>query len=102
MNRLRVAIAGGSGYTGGELARLLLFHPQVELTQVASGSHAGHYLHSTHPNLRKLGSLRLCHPDDLTSCDLLFLGLPHGTSSKESEGHRAIAARIIDISAHFR
>jgi N-acetyl-gamma-glutamyl-phosphate/LysW-gamma-L-alpha-aminoadipyl-6-phosphate reductase len=102
MNRLRVAIIGGSGYTGGELARLLLFHPQVELAQVASSSHAGHYLHSVHPNLRKLSSLRLCHPDDLAPCDVLFLCLPHGMASREIERYRAIAPRIIDLSADFR
>jgi LysW-gamma-L-alpha-aminoadipyl-6-phosphate/LysW-L-glutamyl-5-phosphate reductase len=102
MNRLRVAIAGGSGYTAGELVRLLLFHPQVELTQVASSSHAGHYLHSAHPNLRKLCSLRFCHPDDLTSCDVAFLCLPHGASAREIEGYRAIAPRVIDLSADFR
>ena len=102
MNRLRVAIIGGSGYTGGELARLLLFHPQVELTQVASVSHAGHYLHSVHPNLRKLSSLRFCHPDDLASCDILFLCLPHGMAAREIERYRAIAPRIIDLSADFR
>ena len=101
-NRLRVAIVGGSGYTGGELARLLLFHPQVELTQVASSSSAGHYLHSVHPNLRKVSSLRLCHPDDLTSCDVLFLCLPHGMSSREIERYRLITPRIIDLSADFR
>jgi len=102
MSRLQVAIIGGSGYTGGELARLLLFHPQVELTQVASSSHAGHYLHSIHPNLRKLSSLRLCHPDDLMSCDVLFLCLPHGVSAREIERYRGIAPRIIDLSADFR
>src|SRR5438132_517434 len=102
MNRLRVAIAGGSGYAWGELARLLLFHPQVELTQVASSSHAGHYLHSLHPNLRKLSSLRFCHPDELVSCDLLFLSLPHGMPGREIERYRAIAPRIIDLSADFR
>lgn len=102
MNRLHVAIVGGSGYTGGELARLLLFHPQVELTQVASNSHAGHYLHSIHPNLRKLSSLRFCHPNDLASCDILFLCLPHGMSSREIERYREIAPRIIDLSADFR
>ena len=102
MSRLQVAIAGGSGYTGGELARLLLFHPQVELTQVASSSHAGHYLHSVHPNLRKQSTLRFCHPDELTSCDLLFLCLPHGVSAREIERYRAIAPRIIDLSADFR
>jgi [amino group carrier protein]-6-phospho-L-2-aminoadipate/5-phospho-L-glutamate reductase len=111
MNRLHVAIIGGSGYTGGELARLLLFHPQVELAQVASSSHAGHYLHSVHPNLRKADKsavgainrpLRFCHPDDLTSCDILFLCLPHGMASREIERYRAIAPRIIDLSADFR
>lgn len=102
LNRLRVAIVGGSGYTGGELARLLHFHPQVELTQIASSSHTGHYLHSVHPNLRKISALRFCHPDDLTSCDILFLCLPHGVSSREIEHYRSIAPRIIDLSADFR
>lgn len=102
MSRLRVAIAGGSGYAGGELARLLLFHPQVELTQVASNSRAGQYMHSVHPNLRKLSLLRFCHPDELTSCDILFLCLPHGMSAREIERYRAIAPRVIDLSADFR
>lgn len=102
MNRVRVAIVGGSGYTGGELARLLLFHPQVELAQIASSSQAGHYLHSAHPNLRKLTSLRFCRPDDLTSCDILFLCLPHGVWAKEIEQYRAVAPRVIDLSADFR
>jgi [amino group carrier protein]-6-phospho-L-2-aminoadipate/5-phospho-L-glutamate reductase len=102
MKRLRVAIIGGSGYTGGELARLLLFHPQVELAQVASSNHAGHYLHSAHPNLRKLSSLRFCHPDDLTSYDILFLCLPHGLASREIERYRELAPRVIDLSADFR
>ncbi len=102
MSRLRVAIVGGSGYTGGELARLLLFHPQVELSQIASSSYAGRYLHSAHPNLRKICSLRFCHPDDLTTCDLLFLCLPHGISSREIERYRQLAPRVIDLSADFR
>src|SRR5438045_9150494 len=98
MKRLRVAIVGGSGYTGGELARLLLFHPQVELAQIASSSHAGHYLHSVHPNLRKLSPLRFCHPDDLTSCDVLFLCLPHPLAAIKIEHFRAVAPRAIDLS----
>src|SRR5437868_1096591 len=102
MSRLRVAIVGGSGYTAGELVRLLLFHPQVELTQVASSSHPGHYVHSVHPNLRKLCTLRFCHPDDLTSGDILFLCLPHGASSETIERYQAIAPRIIDLAADFR
>src|SRR5919109_2939244 len=102
MSRLRVSIVGGSGFTGGELVRLLLFHPQVELAQVASSSRAGHYLHSVHPNLRKLSTLRFCRPDELTNCDVLFLCLPHGVSSGEIERYQGIAPRIIDLSADFR
>ncbi len=102
MSRVRVAIVGGSGYTGGELIRLLLFHPQVELTQVASSSHAGHFVHSTHPNLRKLTAMRFCHPDDLAACDVVFLCLPHGMSASAIERYQAIAPRIIDLSADFR
>ncbi|HLG62834.1 MAG TPA: N-acetyl-gamma-glutamyl-phosphate reductase [Ktedonosporobacter sp.] len=102
MSRLRVAVVGGSGYTGGELIRLLLFHPQVELAQVASSSHAGQYIHSVHPNLRTLCMLRFCHPDDLMSCDTLFLCLPHGVSSQDIERYRSIATRVIDLSADFR
>jgi N-acetyl-gamma-glutamyl-phosphate/LysW-gamma-L-alpha-aminoadipyl-6-phosphate reductase len=102
MSKVRVAIVGGSGYTGGELLRLLLFHPQVEITQVASASHTGQYIHSMHPNLRKICNLRFCHPDDLTTCDALFLCLPHGVSAGAIERYRSLAARIVDLSADFR
>ena len=61
------------------------------LTQVASGSQAGHFVHSTHPNLRKLTTLRYCHPDDLTTCDVLFLCLPHGASQEQIERYRGLA-----------
>jgi N-acetyl-gamma-glutamyl-phosphate/LysW-gamma-L-alpha-aminoadipyl-6-phosphate reductase len=74
----------------------------VELTQVASSNHAGQYIYSVHPNLRKQSSLRFCHPDHLTSCDVLFLCLPHGVSADTLEGYRSIASRIIDLSADFR
>ncbi|HTI15478.1 MAG TPA: N-acetyl-gamma-glutamyl-phosphate reductase [Dictyobacter sp.] len=102
MSRVRVAIVGGSGYTGGELIRLLLFHPQVEIAQVASGSQAGHFVHSAHPNLRKITTLRFCHPDDLTSCDVLFLCLPHGASQQDIARYRSLAPRVIDLSGDFR
>jgi len=52
---VRVSIVGGSGYGGGELLRLLLGHPQVEIAQVTSESHTGEYVHSLHPNLRPTG-----------------------------------------------
>lgn len=102
MSRLRVGIVGGSGYTAGELLRILLFHPQVEIAQVASGGHAGQYVHSTHPNLRGVTALRYCRPEDLTTCDLLFLCLPHGHSAGNIERYRGLASKVIDLSADFR
>lgn len=102
MSRIRVAIVGGSGYTAGELLRILLFHPHVEIVQVASSSSAGQYVYSTHPNLRGVTALRYCHPDDLTACDVLFLCLPHGQSATSIERYRALAPRIIDLAADFR
>ena len=101
-SRVRVAIVGGSGYTGGELIRLLLFHPMVDIAQVASESQAGRFVHSAHPNLRKITALRFCHPDDLTSCDVLFLCLPHGVSQNAIERYRSLASHIIDLSGDFR
>ncbi|EFH90203.1 N-acetyl-gamma-glutamyl-phosphate reductase [Ktedonobacter racemifer] len=102
MNRIRATIVGGSGYTGGEVARLLLFHPEVELAQVVSSSRAGQYLHSAHPNLRGLSTLRFSHPDDLMPCDVLFLCLPHGATMGEIARYRQLAPRVIDLSADFR
>lgn len=102
MSRIRVAIIGGSGYTAGELLRILLFHPQVEIVQVASGSSAGQYVSGSHPNLRGVTSLCYCHPDDLTACDLLFLCLPHGRAAESIERYRTLAPRVIDLSADFR
>ena len=48
---MKVSIVGASGYTGGELLRLLLFHPQVEIGQVTSESRVGEYVYHQHPNL---------------------------------------------------
>ncbi|MEJ2710670.1 MAG: N-acetyl-gamma-glutamyl-phosphate reductase, partial [Anaerolineales bacterium] len=56
------AIVGGSGYTGGELLRLLLAHPEIEVVQVTSRSHLGEYVYQVHPNLRKQTSLKFSDP----------------------------------------
>ena len=74
-DRLNVSIVGGSGYVGGELLRLLLFHPQVTIKQVTSTSQVGKYVHNAHPNLRHVTDLKFDHPDTLATCDLLFLAV---------------------------
>ncbi len=98
---LRVAIAGGSGYTGGELLRLLLGHGGVEVIRVSSESKRGEYIHSVHPNLRGRTALRFCALDDLPSCDLLLLCLPHGEAQRRVDLFER-APRLIDLSADFR
>lgn len=98
----RVSILGGSGYTGGELLRLLHFHPHVEVAQVTSREQAGRYVHTIHPNLRDVCRLKFVHPDALEAADLLFLALPHGMSARGIEKYAALAPKLIDLSADFR
>ncbi len=105
---MRVSIVGASGYVGGELLRLLLWHPEVAVAQATSGRQSGRYLHQVHPNLRgsKAGpnraALQFVHPDKLEACDLLFLALPHGEAARAIERYAGLAPHIIDCSADFR
>jgi N-acetyl-gamma-glutamyl-phosphate/LysW-gamma-L-alpha-aminoadipyl-6-phosphate reductase len=101
-DRASVSIVGGSGYVGGELVRLLLHHPHVTLRQVTSGSHAGHYLHALHPNLRSVTDKSFTDPTSLEPCDCLFLALPHGEAAGQIERFAALAQRVVDCSADFR
>lgn len=99
---IRTAIVGASGYAGGELLRLLLTHPKVEVTQITSETYAGQYAHFVHPNLRGNTRLRFKRLADLASCDLLFLALPHGHAMGRIGEFAALAKRIVDLSADFR
>ncbi len=99
---IQAGIVGGSGYTGGELLRLLHFHPQVELRQITSRQHAGRYIHSAHPNLRDVSRLKFSHPENLEACDILFLAMPHGTVARQIDHFAALAPKLIDLSADFR
>jgi N-acetyl-gamma-glutamyl-phosphate/LysW-gamma-L-alpha-aminoadipyl-6-phosphate reductase len=98
----RVSVVGASGYTGGELLRLLIAHPQVELVQATSRSHLGEYLYQVHPNLRKQTELKFSEPDTLDPVDVLFLALPHGQAQQRIDALSATAPTIIDLSADFR
>jgi LysW-gamma-L-alpha-aminoadipyl-6-phosphate/LysW-L-glutamyl-5-phosphate reductase len=99
---IRVAIAGASGYVGGELLRLLLQHPNVQITQATSERRAGQFVHAAHPNLRGHTSLRFVPLSALEPCDLLILALPHGHAARQIEHYAQHAPRIIDCSADFR
>ena len=102
MLRVRVAIVGASGYTGGETLRLLLGHPSVEVIQATSDSYAGKPVSWAHPNLRKRTQLRFVPHAELAACDVLFLCLPHGEAMKQIERFESLSKRIIDLSADFR
>ncbi|KPL81571.1 N-acetyl-gamma-glutamyl-phosphate reductase [Herpetosiphon geysericola] len=99
---LSVSIVGGSGYVGGELLRLLLGHPHVEVRQVTSERLAGQYVYSTHPNLRGRTDLRYSPQSSLEPCDVLILALPHGSAAKNIEHYAGLGQAIIDCSADFR
>ncbi|KAF0107107.1 MAG: N-acetyl-gamma-glutamyl-phosphate/LysW-gamma-L-alpha-aminoadipyl-6-phosphate reductase [Chloroflexi bacterium] len=99
---VNVSIVGGSGYAGGELLRLLLSHPHVEVKQVTSRSHLGEYVYQVHPNLRKRTQVKFVDPVQLEPVDVLFLALPHGEAQKRINDYSALAPKIIDLSADFR
>ncbi len=106
MSRVKAAVAGASGYAGGEVLRLLLGHPGVEIGAVTAGSNAGERLGALQPHLVPLAE-RVLEPttvEVLAGHDVVFLGLPHGQSGALAE---ALAAHdpdvvVIDCGADFR
>lgn len=103
--KIRAGIIGVTGYTGGELLRLLLNHPQVEIKKAASRSNAGSDVTKAHPQLAKLISLV---EDDIYSenfadgLDVVFLALPHGKSAPLVKKLHEEKVKIIDLGADFR
>jgi N-acetyl-gamma-glutamyl-phosphate/LysW-gamma-L-alpha-aminoadipyl-6-phosphate reductase len=102
---MRIGIIGGSGYVGSELLRLLLMHPQVEVTMVTSRQSAGEFIFNIHPNLRGLTQLKFV-PQDMDelqkNCDLVFTATPHGGSVDLVPKLLEAGLKVIDMSADFR
>jgi N-acetyl-gamma-glutamyl-phosphate/LysW-gamma-L-alpha-aminoadipyl-6-phosphate reductase len=99
---VKVAVIGGSGYVGGELVRLLLGHPHVELEQVTSESFAGKPVSRAHPNLRKATSLVFVPRAELAGAEVTFVALPHGESRTIVPVLLRQGGVVIDLSADFR
>ena len=100
---IKVGIIGGAGYTAGELLRLLLIHPDVEICFVHSGSNAGNKITDVHCGL--LGETDLIFTDELPleSIDLLFFCTAHGDTRKFMESHRLPdELKVIDLSMDYR
>ncbi|MDX6338322.1 MAG: N-acetyl-gamma-glutamyl-phosphate reductase [Streptosporangiaceae bacterium] len=100
---VRVAVAGASGYAGGELLRLIAGHPDLELGPVTAGTNAGAPVTAVHPHLPEFAdrTFEETDPDRLASADLVFLALHHAESAAMAARLPAEVA-VIDLSASFR
>ncbi|NOR71066.1 MAG: N-acetyl-gamma-glutamyl-phosphate reductase [Methylomarinum sp.] len=101
---IRAAIVGGTGYTGVELLRILVLHPEVEVGVVTSRSDAGQRVDSLYPSLRGLCDVVFTVPDveALAECDVVFFATPNGTAMLMAEQLLARKVKVIDLSADFR
>src|SRR5687767_3025959 len=99
---IRVAVAGASGYAGGELLRLLAGHPEFDLVTATAHSQAGSPVSAVHPQLAGLDlTLGATDAATLSGAELVFLALPHGQSAAVAAQLDA-GVRVVDLGADFR
>jgi N-acetyl-gamma-glutamyl-phosphate reductase len=99
---IRVAVAGASGYAGGELLRLLAGHPEFDLVTATAHTQAGTPVTVVHPQLAGLDlTLSATDPTVLSDADLVFLALPHGQSAALA-GQLPASVKVVDLGADFR
>jgi N-acetyl-gamma-glutamyl-phosphate reductase len=103
--KMNIAIVGSSGYTGGELMRILLNHPHVTVTAITSEKSAGKPITSIFPHLAGLTSL-VCEPLDPDTiskkADFVFLALPHVTAQEAAFRFHQLGKKVVDLSADYR
>jgi N-acetyl-gamma-glutamyl-phosphate reductase len=101
---IKTGVVGGTGYTGVELLRLLIGHPDVELAVITSRSEEGRPVADLFPNLRGHTGLTFTAPDagGLETCDLVFFATPNGTAMTLVPGLLEAGVRVVDLAADFR
>ncbi len=104
MERVRIGIVGGTGYTGVELLRLLVRHPHAELVAITSRKESGLAVSEMFPSLRGHTNLHFSSPDvaPLAQCDVVFFATPHGVAMSQARGLLEAGVRMIDLAADFR
>ena len=102
--RPTVSVVGVSGYTGGELARLLSAHPDVDVVGLGGRESVGKTLVEVHPGLRgsTLGDRRIVEPEALPGADVVLLALPHEESASTAPASLERGSRVVDLSGAFR
>ncbi len=100
----KIGIVGATGYTGVELLRLLVTHPDVEISYVTSRSNAGTRVDAMFPNLRGFVDLEFSDPstDALAQCDLVFFATPNGVAMNHVPALLEAGTKVIDLAADFR
>ncbi|MCE7082347.1 N-acetyl-gamma-glutamyl-phosphate reductase [Streptomyces sp. ST2-7A] len=99
---IQAAVVGAAGYIGGELLRLLINHPGVELVAATSRTLRGRPVDTVHPNLRGRTRLTFSAEEQLDRCDVLFLATPHRETMRRMPDFLAKAGVVIDLSGDFR
>ncbi|AGK61948.1 N-acetyl-gamma-glutamyl-phosphate reductase [Archaeoglobus sulfaticallidus PM70-1] len=101
---IKVGVVGGSGYTGSELLRLLVNHPEVEVKVVTSRKYEGKKIWSLHKFLKGFFDLEFKSPDIryFDDCDLVFLAVPHGEAMRYAPEFLDAGLKVIDLSADYR
>ena len=101
---IKAGIVGGTGYTGVELLRLLVAHPEVELSVITSRSESGKMVSDLYPNLRGHLNIAFQEPrlEELSQCDLVFFATPNGTAMNMAADLLAAGVKVIDLAADFR
>ncbi|HOI68609.1 MAG TPA: N-acetyl-gamma-glutamyl-phosphate reductase [Methanothrix sp.] len=102
---ITVGIVGGSGYTGGELLRLLSLHPGAEAVCITSRKLEGKPVGEVHPHLRGISSLKFESPsasEVAERCDVVFTAVPHGTAMDWVPELLDAGAKVVDLSADYR
>jgi len=104
VQKVKVGIVGGTGYTGVELLRLLALHPNVVLTVITSRGDAGTPVADMFPNLRGYVDLAFSDPAtaNLSDCDVVFFATPHGVAMSQAQALTAAGVKVIDLAADFR
>ncbi len=104
MDSIKIGIVGGTGYTGGELLRILATHPKAEVVAVSSRKDEGKKIYEVHPHLKGFYDVEFVLPElkNFEDCNVVFTAVPHGEAMKYVPQFLEVGIKVIDLSADYR